>query len=263
MGLSACLKKAGAVIHADDKRAILARSQELRGQGLAANDAAKQAVQEQLGAVQAQLDARVEPRASADRRANQERRKTVDEMSPDEMRAALHTDELTGLRNRRWLEDHSGDFAHVVAFDADSLKWVNDNLGHDSGDELLRAWGEALRAAAPETGTRVGGDEFFAFANSNIEARKIVDAVRDVLDRTVITAKTPDGETVEIRGIGVSFGIGKERKAADEALNHHKRSREAAGERAGRGEAPPGTSRRPAQGEQDRLGEGGEGAAGQ
>lgn len=199
------------------------------------------------------------PAAEPERRANTVERKRVAEMTEPELRAALHTDDLTGLRNRRWMEEHQGEYSHVVAFDADSLKWVNDNLGHDSGDLLLRAWGEALRQAAPETGSRVGGDEFFAFANSNIESQKIVETVRTILSRAIVAAETPSGETVEVRGIGVSFGIATDRKAADERLNEHKRQREAAGERAGRGEAPPGTTRtprEPAQGQQDQAGAG-------
>lgn len=177
-------------------------------------------------------------------------------MTPDELRAALHTDELTGLRNGRWMNEHKGDYSHVVAFDADSLKWVNDNMGHASGDLLLQAWGEALRAAAPATGTRKGGDEFFALANSEQEGAAIAAEVRRILDAAVITAETPTGETVTITGVGVSFGIGTDEGKADARLTEHKAARQAAGERAGRGEQPPGTTRKPAQGQQDQVGAG-------
>ena len=53
MSLTTCLKKAGNALHAQDKSAILSRARELRGQGLAANDAAMKAVDERLAEVQA------------------------------------------------------------------------------------------------------------------------------------------------------------------------------------------------------------------
>lgn len=203
-----------------------------------------------------QAEVAAAPAATTDRRTDTAARKRVAEMTPDELRAALHTDELTGLRNGRWMNEHKGDYSHVVAFDADSLKWVNDNMGHASGDLLLQAWGEALRAAAPATGTRKGGDEFFALANSEQEGAAIAAEVRRILDAAVITAETPTGETVTITGVGVSFGIGTDEGKADARLTEHKAARQAAGERAGRGEQPPGTTRKPAQGQQDQVGAG-------
>ena len=89
-------------------------------------------------------------------------------------------------------------------------------------------------------------------AEIRAEAQRIASAVESALAQAVITASTPDGD-VTIRGIGASFGIAQDRKAADEALNQHKRDREAAGTRAGRGEQPPGTTRKPAGGQQDQA----------
>lgn len=188
-----------------------------------------------------------------DRRQDSARRKRVAEMTPDELRAALHTDDLTGLRNRRWLDENEGNYSHVVAFDADSLKWVNDNLGHESGDRLLRAWGEALRAAT-DTGARSGGDEFFALAHSQAEGEQIAARVAEFMRGVQIDAATPHGETVTLTGPGGSFGVGESRSEADQRLNEHKQARQERGERAGRGEQPPGVVRHAApaaQGEQD------------
>jgi diguanylate cyclase (GGDEF)-like protein len=190
-----------------------------------------------------------------DRRTDPARRKQVAEMTPDEMRRELLTDDLTGLNNGRWLRENQPRFSHIVAFDADSLKWVNDNMGHDSGDMLLKAWGTALQQATPNA-ARSGGDEFFALANSQAEAQAIASQVEKALSEAVITASTPDGE-VTINGIGASFGIATDRKAADEALNKHKQSREDAGTRAGRGEQPPGTTRNVAQRQQNQVDQGG------
>lgn len=82
------------------------------------------------------------------------------------------TDPLTGLRNHRaFHEDLTRELAHVsrasaplslVMLDLDDLKTVNDRLGHQAGDERLRALADALRATerAGDTAFRIGGDEF-------------------------------------------------------------------------------------------------------
>jgi diguanylate cyclase (GGDEF)-like protein/putative nucleotidyltransferase with HDIG domain len=86
-------------------------------------------------------------------------------------RAAM-TDPLTGLRNHRaFHEDLDGSLRHaqrsgacvsLVMLDLDSLKQVNDSLGHQAGDDRLRLLADAIRSAAsdPESAYRIGGDEF-------------------------------------------------------------------------------------------------------
>ena len=81
-------------------------------------------------------------------------------------------DALTGLPNRLQLFDRvrasigkaqrTGTSAAVLVLDLDHFKDVNDTLGHQLGDVLLKAVACRLRAAAPASGTvaRLGGDEF-------------------------------------------------------------------------------------------------------
>ena len=74
-------------------------------------------------------------------------------------------DPLTGLLNRRaFLRQaigREGDHALLV-IDLDHFKHVNETIGHDGGDEVLRVVARALRAAVPDTAlvARIGGEEF-------------------------------------------------------------------------------------------------------
>jgi len=74
-------------------------------------------------------------------------------------------DPLTGLLNRRAFLGHaigrSGQQTLLI-LDLDRFKQVNDTIGHDGGDEVLRAVARMLRMLAPETAliARLGGEEF-------------------------------------------------------------------------------------------------------
>ena len=83
-----------------------------------------------------------------------------------------HHDALTGLPNRALLEQrlaaalrHAGRGGGGLALlylDVDRLKEINDTLGHDAGDALLRGLGDRLANCLrrEDTVARVGGDEF-------------------------------------------------------------------------------------------------------
>src|SRR5580693_344821 len=83
-----------------------------------------------------------------------------------------HTDSLTGLPNRRAIEDWAarqlrGAARHgfplwVVLGDLDSFKEINDSYGHDAGDAVLRRFSEILKGntRASDICGRMGGDEF-------------------------------------------------------------------------------------------------------
>jgi diguanylate cyclase (GGDEF)-like protein len=87
-------------------------------------------------------------------------------------RRSAHTDVLTGLLNRRGLEERLdrelGEAQadrrplSLVVLDCDDFKDVNDRAGHELGDALLREIGLVLQRACPEgrSAARLGGDEF-------------------------------------------------------------------------------------------------------
>jgi diguanylate cyclase (GGDEF)-like protein len=98
------------------------------------------------------------------------------ERERDAMRRFALRDPLTGLANRRALDErlgyeiarharHGESFA-VLALDLDGFKAVNDRFGHEAGDEILRDAADALVEVvrAQDTVVRLGGDEFCVLA---------------------------------------------------------------------------------------------------
>ncbi|ATY33328.1 sensor domain-containing diguanylate cyclase [Sphingomonas psychrotolerans] len=81
------------------------------------------------------------------------------------MRRLADTDPLTGLLNRRaFLNQAIGRSGEqlLLIIDLDHFKRVNETLGHDGGDEVLRVFARMLRTSVPQ-GTlvaRIGGEEF-------------------------------------------------------------------------------------------------------
>jgi diguanylate cyclase (GGDEF)-like protein len=89
----------------------------------------------------------------------------------ESVRSLSLTDPLTGLGNRRhmevvmahaWAAARRGEPLVVMALDLDGFKEVNDALGHEAGDDMLRAVARALGAEArgSDVVVRYGGDEF-------------------------------------------------------------------------------------------------------
>lgn len=108
------------------------------------------------------------------------------------------SDELTGICNRRgFLSDVEELFANVpkdnppkyilVGYaDADGLKGVNDNFGHDEGDNLIVACANALRDAADGRGVvaRMGGDEFavMMLTSDETDGDKLKEKMAELID---------------------------------------------------------------------------------
>lgn len=115
----------------------------------------------------------------------------------DQIHKLAYYDTLTGLPNRtqfvmnlneharsRDTADNMTRFA-VVALDLDHFKDVNDTMGHNIGDAILRAVGKRLRSSLPETATvaRSGEDEFAITValSGGLVARDIADRVMGVI----------------------------------------------------------------------------------
>ncbi len=142
-------------------------------------------------------------------------------MTEGELYAALYQDHLTGVLNRRAFTGALGEAQAVALVDLDSLKWINDNLGHRAGDRALQVLADALvRSFGADWVFRVSGDEFAVMDGS---------APRLAHGLAVLRAATP----------GFSFGIGTDMTEADGELICDKARRERSGLRAARGLRPP------------------------
>ena len=83
------------------------------------------------------------------------------------------TDGLTGLLNRTYCKermeelDNGDKDYHMISFDVDNLKKINDSRGHHEGDRLLRAFGDILTKCFSDVGDviRPGGDEFLIISD--------------------------------------------------------------------------------------------------
>ncbi|USG60156.1 GGDEF domain-containing protein [Sneathiella marina] len=99
-----------------------------------------------------------------------------------ELEELSSTDELTGLPNRRGLQEFMArmlsisrrhDEQGVLAFlDLDDFKIINDHYGHETGDRLLNVFAKALKSSLRDSDfvARIGGDEFvFVLVRSSEE----------------------------------------------------------------------------------------------
>ena len=108
---------------------------------------------------------------------NARRADLIRENAHEQLRRSL-VDELTGLPNRRHLQEQLGTHlddggrATAILLDLDRFKDINDTLGHRTGDELLKMVAERLDRSAPHDAlvARLGGDEYAVLLLSDDDA---------------------------------------------------------------------------------------------
>lgn len=136
------------------------------------------------------------------------------------MRAQLdrlaHTDDLTGLANRRMFQERAaqmlevakryGDRCSIIAFDIDHFKTVNDRFGHEGGDLVLRTLGAYLRSMARNVDlvARVGGEEFAVVLPHTTLAVAQLAALRMCEGIAAMRTTMADGQVLQITA---SFGV--------------------------------------------------------
>ncbi|MGY1602807.1 putative bifunctional diguanylate cyclase/phosphodiesterase [Geodermatophilus sp. SYSU D00815] len=128
---------------------------------------------------------------------------------------AFH-DGLTGLANRRLFLDRAeqalrragrtGGAPVVLCLDLDGFKDVNDSLGHQAGDDLLRAVAARLQQVvrAGDTVARLGGDEFAVLLEDTPSGPADAEAMADRLLALLARPVDLDGSSVSV---GTSIGL--------------------------------------------------------
>jgi two-component system, cell cycle response regulator len=134
---------------------------------------------------------------------------------------ASRTDPLTGLLNRRGIDDEierhaasalvSGDQCGVLVLDLDHFKTVNDTHGHPAGDRALRAVADAVLSElrADDAAGRWGGEEFLVLLPHTDEVG--TGAVAERIRKSVAALRVPDdhGEPFTLTvSIGAAVAVG-------------------------------------------------------
>jgi diguanylate cyclase (GGDEF)-like protein/PAS domain S-box-containing protein len=131
----------------------------------------------------------------------------------EQVRQASLTDELTGLHNRRGFTlmaeqqlKHAERHARrvfVLFIDLNGMKRINDELGHDAGDEALVETARLLRSVHRDSDivARLGGDEFVVLAEGSPEA---ADALRARITRQLAAL---NGEPGRRFALSLSIGV--------------------------------------------------------
>lgn len=149
-----------------------------------------------------------------------------------ELEKELRTDNLTGLRNQRaFEEDEALGWSTVAAADMDGLKRLNDSVGHEAADQVLRHLGGIMLAEEGD-GVRFyrrSGDEFAARFRERADADRIMADLQARLEEVAIDFDVTgtDGQTVPMtyEGIGISYGNGQNYAEADAGANANKAER--------------------------------------
>jgi diguanylate cyclase (GGDEF)-like protein len=128
----------------------------------------------------------------------------------DKIRFLAHHDALTGLPNRSLLNDRLtqailqteryNPWVSVVFVDLDNFKNINDSLGHNAGDQLLKVVAARMVAAVRSTDTviRLGGDEFIILLVDQPDNPAVVSATLGRIRTAVAEPMVIEGRTLYV-----------------------------------------------------------------
>ncbi|QIG39296.1 diguanylate cyclase [Microbacterium sp. 4R-513] len=138
-------------------------------------------------------------------------RSTLAQRAQAELAELAWRDALTGLHNRRFLQDRLDELlaeevvgVGVVFIDLDGFKLVNDTHGHEAGDAVLVAVGQRLTASARSSDlvVRWGGDEFVIVCLGVDDER-----AHDVAARAIASLEAPIAVESQTVAITASAGV--------------------------------------------------------
>ncbi|MGB3844719.1 diguanylate cyclase [Sphingopyxis sp. YF1] len=137
------------------------------------------------------------------------------------MRVIAHTDPLTGLPNRRAIEEsYKGEAPVAIAIvDIDHFKAINDRHGHDVGDRVIFATGVALGSGSAMA-ARIGGEEFALLFRCEAgavagEAEKLRRRVGAYIAQMVPSLQRPVTASMGLVHIARDTSFGAAMKSAD------------------------------------------------
>jgi diguanylate cyclase (GGDEF)-like protein len=148
-----------------------------------------------------------------------------------EMARQARTDPLTGLLNRRAfleeIERHASRLQReeqpgtLIFVDLDHFKPVNDRLGHEMGDMVLRHTAALLRRTfrPGDLVARLGGDEFAVWMNGadHMTAAERAEFLRDAAPRELVEVTGPDGPRLSM-SIGIASRAASESEPLDSLI---------------------------------------------
>jgi diguanylate cyclase (GGDEF)-like protein len=132
-------------------------------------------------------------------------------MNRDKAIRDANEDPLTGLANRRYIMQRLDTYVDqkvplaVMFIDLDGFKPINDEYGHDAGDEALKIVAERMTACTRESDivSRIGGDEFIILFKG-LEDEEVLKERADKVLEMVGTPMWIDGNRIRM---GASIGI--------------------------------------------------------
>jgi diguanylate cyclase (GGDEF)-like protein len=134
----------------------------------------------------------------------------------DKIRKLAYHDPLTGLPNRTLFNDRyavalAGAKRYhkkigLMVLDIDHFKIINDTLGHDAGDEVLKDFSGKLMGILRKTDTimRSGGDEFVIMITDAVQTENIATVAQRVLEATRKPFMLHGHEVIITASIGIS-----------------------------------------------------------
>ena len=128
-----------------------------------------------------------------------------------------HHDQLTGLPNRLYLAAHlpgaiedakrTGSMLAVLFLDLDRFKHINDSRGHETGDKLLKAVAQRIRATMrnEDVVVRMGGDEFIVVLKTVASTDQVNEAASRITEAMSAPVIVDGRPLVTTASIGVSL----------------------------------------------------------
>ena len=137
--------------------------------------------------------------------------------SEEQLTHLAYYDQLTGLANRRLFRERLAiDLARakrqesrvtVLCLDLDRFKRINDSLGYEAGDALLKEIGKRLSESVREfeTSAHLGGDEFAIILQDLEHEEDAMVVAQRLLDRIAQPMKIDDQDVVVTASVGIAF----------------------------------------------------------